>query len=242
MRENITPYQDPSTTKKEQVAHMFNTIAPRYDFLNHFLSFGIDILWRNKAIRLLKKEHPKNILDIATGTGDLALSALVLNPDKVTGVDVSEGMLAFGRAKIKKQNLEHKIELLYADAENLPFTDNTFDAITVAFGVRNFEHLEKGLSEMCRVLKPGGTAVILEFSTPRKFLVKQLYSLYSNKVLPVLGKVISKDARAYTYLPESVKAFPCGQEFLSIFTNSGFKECTCISLTLGIASIYVGKK
>jgi demethylmenaquinone methyltransferase/2-methoxy-6-polyprenyl-1,4-benzoquinol methylase len=242
MRETITPYNDNSSTKKEQVADMFNNIAPRYDFLNHFLSFGIDILWRKKAIRLLKNCQPKFILDIATGTGDLAITALTLNPEKVIGVDVSEGMLSVGKAKIKAQGQEHKIELQYGDAENLPFPDNTFDAIIVAFGVRNFEHLEKGLGEMLRVLKPGGTTVILEFSNPVNFPVKQLYTFYSKKILPVFGKLISKNKRAYTYLPESVKAFPFGADFLSILNNVGFKETKCISLTLGIASIYVGKK
>ena len=242
MRENVTPYQNSSATKKEQVADMFNKIAPRYDFLNHFLSFGIDILWRKKAISLLKKQAPKNILDIATGTGDLAITALSLNPDKITGVDVSEGMLAFGREKIKKQKLENTIELISGDAENLPFADNTFDAITVAFGVRNFEHLDKGLMDMYRVLKPGGTTVILEFSNPTKFPIKQLYALYSKNILPKMGKMISKDNSAYSYLPASVKAFPCGEDFLTVFRNAGFKETQAISLTLGIASIYVGRK
>jgi demethylmenaquinone methyltransferase/2-methoxy-6-polyprenyl-1,4-benzoquinol methylase len=242
MRENVTPYQNSAATKKEQVADMFNKIAPSYDFLNHFLSFGIDILWRKKAIGLLKNLQPKTILDIATGTGDLAISALSLNPEKITGIDVSEGMLVFGREKILKLHLEDKIELLSGDAENLPFPDNTFDAITVAFGVRNFEHLDKGLTDMYRVLKPGGTAVILEFSNPKSFPVKQLYNLYSKNILPAMGKLISKDKNAYTYLPASVKAFPCGEAFLAILREAGFQETKSISLTLGIASIYVGTK
>ena len=242
MRENVTPYQNSTASKKEQVADMFNKIASGYDFLNHFLSLGIDIIWRRKAISLLKDLQPKTILDIATGTGDLAISALALNPEKITGVDVSEGMLAFGREKLKQRHLEHKIELIYGDAENLPFSDNTFDAITVAFGVRNFEHLDTGLKDMYRVLKPGGTTVILEFSNPKGFPVKQLFNLYFKNILPIMGKLISKDNNAYTYLPASVKAFPCGDEFLTVFRNAGFKETKSISLTLGIASIYVGKK
>lgn len=242
MRETITPYKDDNLTKKEQVALMFNNIAGHYDFLNHFLSLGIDILWRKKAIRLLKDIHPKHILDIATGTGDLALEALTLNPEKITGVDVSEGMLALGREKIKKRNLENKIELLLGDSENLPFESNTFDAITVAFGVRNFENLEKGLSDMYRVLKPGGRVVVLEFSKPKKFPVKQLYNFYFKNILPLMGKLISKDSSAYTYLPESVNAFPDGNNFLDILKSTGFKDARWISLTLGVAAIYVGKK
>ncbi len=242
MRETVTPYKDDQSTKKEQVALMFNNIASHYDFLNHFLSLGIDILWRKKAIRLLKSAQPKHILDIATGTGDFALEALSLNPDKIIGVDVSEGMLALGKEKIKKRKLENKIEFIFGDSENLPFESNTFDAITVAFGVRNFENLEKGLSDMYRVLKPGGTVVVLEFSKPKQFPVKQLYNFYFKNILPLMGKLISKDNSAYTYLPESVNAFPDGDSFLSILKNTGFKDTRWISLTLGVASIYIGKK
>ena len=221
---------------------MFNNIAGKYDFLNHFLSAGIDIIWRKKAVSLLKPEQPKMVLDIATGTADFAIETLSINPEKIIGVDISEGMLAVGREKLLKKGLANKIELHYGDSENLPFEDNTFDAITVAFGVRNFENLKKGLSEMNRVLKPGGTAVVLEFSKPRSFPMKQLYQFYFKNILPVVGKIVSKDNAAYTYLPESVQAFPDGQDFLSIFEEVGFKNTKWHSLTFGISSIYTGKK
>ena len=221
---------------------MFNNIAGRYDFLNHFLSMGIDVLWRRKAIRLLKAGEPKNILDIATGTGDFAIECLRLNPDKVTGIDISAGMVEVGKAKIKKKKLEDKIELLSGDSENLPFADNTFDAITVGFGVRNFENLKKGLSEMNRVLKPGGKVAVLEFSKPKRFPVKQLYSFYFKRITPMIGKLLSKDASAYTYLPESVQAFPDGENFTAILKEVGFKNTAIHSLTFGIATIYIAQK
>lgn len=238
---SVTPYNT-SAGKKEQVAEMFNNISHRYDFLNHFLSMGIDVLWRKKAISYLKKEQPKLILDIATGTGDLAIEALSLNPEKVTGVDISEGMLAVGREKLKRKNLEDKIELKLGDSEKLAFEDNKFDAITVGFGVRNFENLEKGLADIFRVLKPGGTFVVLEFSKPETFPVKQLYNFYFNSILPIFGKVISKDNSAYTYLPESVKSFPDGENFTRLLTKTGFSATKMKPLTFGIATIYVGKK
>lgn len=243
MSETVIPYKDAQTSKKEQVATMFNNIAARYDFLNHLLSFGIDIIWRKKAIALLKKEKPAFILDIATGTGDLALEALAaLKPEKIIGLDVSEGMLALGREKIKKRKVEDKIEMILGDSEKLPFSDNTFDAITVAFGVRNFEHLEIGISDMFRVLKPGGTLVVLEFSKPQDFPVKQLYNFYFKRILPLVGKMISKDHCAYTYLPESVNAFPDGKEFIKILEKTGFIQTKWKSLTGGVASLYTGKK
>jgi demethylmenaquinone methyltransferase / 2-methoxy-6-polyprenyl-1,4-benzoquinol methylase len=242
MSDIITPYKTSTDSKKEQVASMFNSIAPKYDFLNHFLSFGIDILWRKRAIRELRKYAPKTILDIATGTGDFAIEALALKPEKVIGIDISEGMLQFGREKMKKRNYSHLIDLQKGDSENLVFSANYFDATTVAFGVRNFEHLEKGLSEIYRVIKPGGALVVLEFSKPKKFPVKQFYSFYSNQILPFFGRVFSKDKSAYTYLPESVQAFPDGDNFLTILKKCGFKETKAISLTFGIASIYVGVK
>ncbi len=238
----VVPYKDKQGSKKEQVANMFDNISGKYDFLNHFLSMGIDIAWRKKAIKQLKKDQPKQILDIATGTGDFAIEALALNPDKVTGVDISEGMLSVGREKMKKRNLTDKIELLSGDSEQLQFEDNKFDAVIVSFGVRNFENLEKGLSDMYRVLKPGGKTVILEFSRPKMFPFKQLYSFYFKWILPKIGNTISKDQAAYTYLPESVRAFPDGQSFLQILEKVGFKETKCKSLTLGISSIYVGTK
>ncbi|MCL4139285.1 UNVERIFIED_CONTAM: hypothetical protein GTU68_037032 [Idotea baltica] len=221
---------------------MFNNISHRYDFLNHFLSLGIDILWRKKAIRLLKKDQPKQILDIATGTGDFAIESLALNPDKVIGVDISAGMLEHGKQKMKRKGLDHIIDMQMGDSEKLLFESNTFDAVIVSFGVRNFENLEKGLSDMFRVLKPGGKTVIIEFSRPRKFPMKQLYSFYFKSILPIIGKLISKDQSAYTYLPESVEAFPDGEDFLSILGKVGFKNTECRPLTFGISSIYIGQK
>jgi len=239
---SVVPYKDKQGSKKEQVATMFDNISGKYDFLNHFLSMGIDIAWRKKAIRQLKKDQPKQILDIATGTGDFAIEALALKPEKVTGVDISEGMLAVGREKMKKKGLSDKIELLSGDSEQLQFEDNKFDAVIVSFGVRNFENLEKGLADMYRVLKPGGKAVILEFSKPKSFPFKQLYNFYFKWILPKIGNTISKDQAAYTYLPESVRQFPDGENFLNILEKVGFKNTQCKPLTLGISSIYIGKK
>ncbi|MEQ8337697.1 MAG: bifunctional demethylmenaquinone methyltransferase/2-methoxy-6-polyprenyl-1,4-benzoquinol methylase UbiE [Cyclobacteriaceae bacterium] len=238
----VLPYKDKQDTKKKQVASMFDNISGQYDFLNHFLSLGIDILWRKKAIRLLKADQPKLILDIATGTGDFAIEALALKPDKVIGVDISQGMLDVGKKKLKKKGLDHLIELQMGDSERLLFDDNKFDAIIVAFGVRNFEHLEQGLKDMHRVLKSGGKVVILEFSKPRKFPFKQVYQFYFKWILPKIGRLISKDSSAYTYLPESVNEFPDGKDFLGILEKTGFKQTECKPLTLGISSIYTGIK
>jgi len=221
---------------------MFDNISPRYDLLNHLLSLGIDILWRKKAIKLLQHQQTKLILDVATGTGDFAIEALALNPDKVIGVDISSGMLEFGRKKLRRLKLEEKIELQLGDSEKLQFQDNKFDAVIVAFGVRNFEHLEKGLADMFRVLKPGGSVVIIEFSKPRLFPFKQIFSFYFNTILPRIGKTISNDGSAYTYLPESVMAFPQGEEFLRILNNIGFINTQVVPLTFGISSIYRGSK
>ena len=221
---------------------MFNNISAKYDFLNHFLSLGIDKLWRRRAIRELKTSKPKKILDIATGTGDFALEALKINPQNVIGVDISEGMLKVGMEKMKTKQVDHIISLRLGDSENLPFEENTFDAITVGFGVRNFENLNKGLSEMLRVLKPGGKAVVLEFSKPKIFPVKQLFGFYSRIFIPFFGKLFSKDKRAYSYLPESVKVFPEGQSFLNILSEVGYSEVNSIRLSGGIATIYVGTK
>jgi len=239
---NVLPYKDKDTSKKEQIAAMFNSISGKYDFLNHFLSLGIDILWRKRAVRLLKNHQPKLILDIATGTGDFAIEALSLNPEKIIGVDISEGMLSIGREKLIKKNLTGKIELLSGDSEVLPFEDNFFDAVIVSFGVRNFENLEKGLSDMLRVLKPGGKVVILEFSKPKSFPFKQIYQFYFQWILPKIGKLISKNHAAYTYLPDSVEAFPDGDDFLNILNKIGFQKNQCTPLTLGISSIYSGSK
>lgn len=238
----VVPYKEKESGKKEQVAEMFNNISRKYDFLNHFLSMGIDIVWRKKAIKKLKEVQPKIILDIATGTGDFAIEALALKPDRVIGVDISEGMLEIGRKKMKKKGYDDVIELQQGDSEGLNFEDNKFDAVIVSFGVRNFENLEKGLADMYRVLKDGGKVVILEFSRPARFPFKQLYNFYFKAILPKIGRLISKDSAAYTYLPESVSAFPDGSDFLHILRNVGFKKTECKPLTLGISTIYTGVK
>ncbi|MEP2670397.1 MAG: bifunctional demethylmenaquinone methyltransferase/2-methoxy-6-polyprenyl-1,4-benzoquinol methylase UbiE [Cyclobacteriaceae bacterium] len=238
----IVPYKKDTSAKKDQVAKMFDNISGNYDFLNHFLSLGIDIIWRKKAIKQLRSIAPKQILDVATGTGDFAIEALKLNPDKVVGVDISEGMLEVGRTKMKERKLDEKIELLYGDSENLPFEENKFDAVIVAFGVRNFENLENGLAEMLRVVRPGGKVVVLEFSKPRKFPFKQLYNFYFKFVLPKIGRWVSKDSSAYTYLPESVQAFPDGEGFVKILNQLGYKNTSCKALTFGISSLYIGTK
>lgn len=221
---------------------MFNNISSHYDFLNHFLSLGIDKAWRKRAIAMLKGHQPKYVLDVATGTGDFALEALSLNPEKIVGVDISEGMLDIARRKIERRNLSSKVEVLKGDSENLTFAENKFDAVTVGFGVRNFENLERGLSEIFRVMKPGATLVILEFSKPSKFPFKQVYNFYFKTILPKIGRLISKDKAAYTYLPESVQAFPDGIDFENILKKVGFKNTSWKSLTLGISAIYTGEK
>jgi len=243
MSQPVTPYNDQTATKKEQVATMFNNISKTYDFLNHFLSLGIDIIWRKKAIGELKKDSPKHILDVATGTGDFAFEALqALNPDKITGVDISQGMLDVAKEKIAKRGLQNKFEVKLGDSERLLFDDNTFDAVTVAYGVRNFENLEKGISDMLRVLKPGGKVVILEFSKPRVFPVKQLYNFYFHYITPTIGKIFSKDNSAYKYLPESVEAFPDGKKFTDLMEKVGYRETKNRPLAFGICSIYTGIK
>jgi len=221
---------------------MFDAISNNYDFLNHFLSLGIDIGWRKKAIALLAPGAPKVILDVATGTGDFAIAALKLHPEKIIGVDISEGMLDVGRKKMEAQGHTATIELRTGDSENLPFEENKFDAVIVAFGVRNFENLEKGLAEIRRVLRPDGRMVVLEFSKPRAFPMKQLYTFYFRFILPKIGRWFSRDASAYTYLPESVQAFPDGNDFLAILTKLGFKNSTCQPLTFGISSLYSAVK
>ena len=237
--QKIVPFEGSKLSKKEQIATMFDDIAHRYDFLNHFMSLGIDIIWRKKALGYLTSLQPKLMLDVATGTGDFAIMAESrLHPDKIVGIDISEGMLAHGREKIEKLGLTNKITLQSGDSETISFPDKTFDAITVAFGVRNFENLEKGLSDMLRVLKPGGKLVILEFSNPTVFPIKQLYNLYFRYITPLLGKWIAKSEAAYSYLPESVKAFPQGEAMRTILTNTGFQAVTCKTLTFGICSIY----
>jgi demethylmenaquinone methyltransferase/2-methoxy-6-polyprenyl-1,4-benzoquinol methylase len=243
MNKTVIPYNDQQGTKKEQVADMFNNISKTYDFLNHFLSFGIDVIWRKIAINELKNDQPKLILDVATGTGDFAFEALsILKPGKIIGVDISRGMLDIAQQKINKRNLSQRFEVKLGDSEKLPFEMNEFDAVTVAYGVRNFENLERGLADIYRVLKPGGKTVILEFSKPRVFPVKQLYRFYFNYITPGIGKLFSKDARAYAYLPESVAAFPDGKTFTALMDKAGYKNTKCRPLAFGICSIYTGLK
>ena len=238
----VTPYEHSSDSKKQQIEQMFDNISPKYDFLNRSLSLGIDVWWRRKMMRELKGLDLNQVLDIATGTADVALATSKLKPNSIIGVDISEGMLSVGRIKVEKKGLSSLIKLQKADSENLPFSENQFDAITVAFGVRNFEHLSKGLDEMCRVLKPGGKLVILEFSRPRIFPVKQLYDFYFRYFCPWWGKVVSKDNSAYRYLYDSVSAFPEGEQFLSIANQSGFKQLKAQRLTFGIVSLYTATK
>jgi len=240
--DKVNPYDD-TTEKKKQVTGMFDNIAPYYDFLNRFLSLGIDRSWRKKAIQQLEATQPKVILDVATGTADVAIEmAKRLRPDKIIGLDISAEMLSVGQKKIEKGGWDKCISLQQGDSENLPFEDNTFDAITVAYGVRNFGNLEQGLSEMRRVLKPEGELVVLEFSQPRMFPFKQLFNFYFKYILPTIGRVTSKDPKAYKYLYESVQAFPDGQHFIDVLEKTGFKSNQCTPLSLGICSIYHGKK
>ena len=216
---------------------MFNEISGRYDFLNHFLSFGIDHWWRRKFVSVLSKKKPLLILDVATGTGDLAIAMRTLSPEKITGIDIASQMLDIGKIKIEKKKLTGKIIFLTGDAESIPFPDKSFDAVTVAFGVRNFENLEKGLLEMKRILKPGGTMQILEFSHPGSAPFKQIYRFYSRFIIPFFGKIISRNNQAYSYLPESVAAFPSGDDFIRILEKIGMENSSYISLTFGISSI-----
>jgi len=242
MSENIKPYKDSELGKKEQVAKMFDNISEDYDGLNRVISFGIDVSWRKKVVKLVGENNPKQILDIATGTGDLALMMSQINPERIVGLDISEGMLQVGRQKVAKANLSNKIEMVVGDSENIPFPDNTFDAITVSFGVRNFENLDKGLTEIFRVLKPGGKFVVLETSNPTKFPFKQGYKLYTNFILPIIGKLFSKDKVAYSYLSETANSFPFGEAFNNILQKNGFKNARNTPVTFGVASIYTALK
>lgn len=238
----VKPYGS-DAGKKAEVEQMFDRIAPRYDLLNRVLSLGIDVWWRKRAIGYLKANPPADVLDVATGTADVAIMlAKILKPKLVVGIDISNQMLEFGRVKVKDAGLEDVISLETGDSERLHFADNSFDAVTVAFGVRNYENLEKGLSEMRRVLRPGGKLVVLEFSKPHVFPVKQLYNTYFKYVLPLIGRLTSRDMRAYTYLFESVQVFPEGNQFTEILTKTGFSNPLCERLTLGICSIYSATK
>ncbi len=242
MSEKVLPYKASEKSKTEQVSQMFDNISGKYDFLNHFFSLGIDILWRKKAISLLQAYQPKTILDVASGTADFAIEALALKPEKIVGVDISAGMLSYGQKKIEALNKQHIISLQVANSESLPFANNTFDAAIVSFGVRNFDNLQAGLTDMGRVIKPGGHCVVLEFSRPTAFPMKQIFNFYFKNIMPVVGKLVSKDHAAYSYLPESVQSFPVGAQFLEVFEKAGFKNTKCIPLTFGISSIYIGEK
>jgi demethylmenaquinone methyltransferase / 2-methoxy-6-polyprenyl-1,4-benzoquinol methylase len=237
----ITPYQS-DVSKKEQVAVMFNNIAHRYDFLNHFLSLGIDKCWRKKAIRELTCINPKKILDIATGTGDLAMAALALNPSEIVGIDISDEMLIYANRKVEKAGKGNIIRFEKGDSELINYPDLTFDAAMVAFGVRNFENVQQGINEIYRTISLGGKIVVLEFSRPKNFWIRKIYDFYFLKIVPFFGKLFSNDRRAYHYLPESVEAFPNGKPFLQFLANAGFAELTYKPLTFGIASIYTGLK
>ena len=238
----VIPQNYKGSSKRERVEDMFDRIAPKYDLLNKVLSVGVDKGWRKKMVAELKSLQPKTMLDIATGTADVAIACMKLQPDHITGIDISALMLAEGQKKIEGLGIANQITLQQADSESLPFADNSFDAITVAFGVRNFQNLDKGLSEMLRVLKPNGKVVILEFSQPENFPIKQFYNFYSKYILPTIGQLVSKERAAYEYLPESVAAFPYGKEFVKIMNSNNFVNTKCVSLTFGIASIYVGSK
>ena len=237
----IKPQQNSPVSKKLQVAKMFDNIAKSYDFLNHSLSFGMDFYWRKKAVSKLTN-NPKKILDVATGTGDLAIELSKLNADQIVGIDIANEMINIGRKKIVSKGLEKVIELQEGDAENLKFPDNSFDAITVAFGVRNFENLNSGLKEMCRVLRPGGIVAVLEFSKPKAFPIKQLYNFYFRNILPIMGRTVSKSNAAYTYLPDSVRSFAEDDVFLAELGQAGFKETKQNRLTMGIATLYYATK
>lgn len=242
MAEKVTPYKNSELGKKEQVTQMFDTISKNYDGLNRVISFGIDVKWRKRVVNLIKKEQPENILDIATGTGDLAINLIKTGAKKITGLDISPGMLEVGKQKIAEKKLTNTIDLVIGDSENLPFSDNSFDAITVAFGVRNFENLDKGLLEIYRVLKPKGIFVVLETSVPTKTPYKQGYKFYTKYILPTIGKIFSKDRTAYSYLCESASIFPYGKDFNNILQKNGFSTVENKPQTFGVASIYVASK
>jgi demethylmenaquinone methyltransferase / 2-methoxy-6-polyprenyl-1,4-benzoquinol methylase len=242
MSKNITPYKNSSQSKKKQITHMFDTISGNYDQLNRVISFGIDVKWRKKVLKIVAESKPKIILDIATGTGDLAILLTKTKATKIIGLDISAGMLEVGKKKILEKDLSTTIEMVLADSENLPFEDCYFDAITVAFGIRNFENLEKGLAEILRVLKPNGVFVILETSVPDKTPYKQGYTFYSTKILPMIGKLFSKDTNAYGYLSESAAAFPYGETLNNILRKTGFIDVVAMPQTFGVATIYSASK
>ncbi len=241
MNRNDYPPVGEAQGKRQQIETMFDAIAPRYDLLNRVLSLGIDQQWRKKAVALLREDNPKTILDVATGTADLAIQAMHLNPEKIVGVDIAEEMLRIGRKKLERMGLASRITLRRGDSQQLPFSDGAFDAALVAFGVRNFEDLQAGLREIRRVLKKNGALVVLEFSKPRAFPIKQVYSFYSRQILPRVGSAVSRNAGAYRYLPDSVAAFPDGEQFLMQMEEAGYDGLLWKPLTFGIASLYKGR-
>ncbi len=236
------PYKDSDLGKKEQVAKMFDNISAKYDNLNRVISFGVDVKWRKKILKMVSQQNPKNILDVATGTGDLAILLSNTQAEKIVGLDISAGMLEVGKQKIAHKNLSHKIDMVLGDSEKIPFDDNSFDAITVAFGIRNFENLELGLSEILRVLKPNGIFVILETSVPDKFPYKQGYTFYTKNILPIIGKLFSKDKVAYQYLSDSASIFPYGEKLNNILQKIGFINIKHLPQTFGVATIYSASK
>ena len=242
MKQSIKPDQNKAETKKTQVTHMFDGISKSYDILNRIITLGIDLLWRKRVVNLLKKEQPKSLLDIATGTGDLVIELAKIDAEKIIGLDISPGMLEIGKQKVKAQGLDRRIEMQLGDSEALSFENDTFDGVTIAFGVRNFEHLDLGLQEIRRVLKPQGVLVILETAVPQNPILKSLYSLYTQKVMPFIGKLFSKNRTAYQYLSDSAAAFPCGKAFNNILKKNGFIAVEDFPQTLGVASIYFAKK
>ena len=242
MSKTITPYKDSSLGKKEQVTQMFDNISGSYDGLNRVISLGIDVKWRKKVVALVAEKNPETILDIATGTGDLVIMMANTSAKKIIGLDISAGMLEVGKQKIEKANLSERIEMVIGDSENMPYPDNHFDAITVSFGIRNFETLEKGLAEIYRVLKPNGIFVILETSVPTKFPFKQGYTFYTKFILPIIGKIFSKDNKAYGYLSESAANFPFGEKLNNILRKNSFIECKAMPQTFGVATIYTATK
>ena len=242
MKQSIKPNQNHPETKKKQVTHMFDGISASYDILNRIITLGIDVLWRKRVVNLLRKEHPKSLLDIATGTGDLVIELAQLDAKKIIGLDISPGMLEIGKQKVKKKQLDNRIDMQLGDSEALHFDKHTFDAVTIAFGVRNFENLDLGLKEIFRVLKPNGTIVVLETAVPKNPILKGFYSFYTQKIMPLVGKMFSKDRSAYQYLSDSAAIFPCGEAFNNILRKNGFIQVEDFLQTLGVSSIYFGKK
>ena len=242
MKESIKPNQNHSDTKKKQVTRLFDGISKSYDILNRIITLGIDVIWRKRVVNLLKNENPKSLLDIATGTGDLVIELATLDAEKIIGLDISPGMLEIEKQKVKKSGLNHRIEMQLGDSEALHFENNSFDAVTIAFGVRNFENLDLGLQEIFRVMKPKGSFVVLETAVPKNPFLKVFYSIYTQQIMPFVGKLFSKDRSAYQYLSDSAAVFPCGEAFNNILRKNGFIEVEDYPQTLGVSSIYFAKK